>query len=246
MSKILIEKSGAITTITINRPEVLNAIDKEASEALADAFKAFAADEEARIAILAGTERAFSTGLDLKALMKGETPNLSEEGNSPMGPLRLRLRKPVIAAIEGYAVAGGMAIATWCDMRIAAKNAVFGMLDRHVGVPIVGGVTVTLPKLIGMSHAMDIVLTGRKVDAEEAYRMGYVNRLVENGTALEQARMLAEELASYPWEAMMMDRLSLIEGMDMHDEMAKLNEFRRGMSAFGTDEMFALASKFEK
>ena len=237
-----IEKSDGVTTITINRPKVRNAIDRDTATQLADAFRAFESDSDAKVAVLTGAAGHFSAGLDLKALARGETPNISEEGDSVMGPLRLRMRKRTIAAVEGFAVAGGMALAVWCDLRVAAKSAVFGMLDRKVGVPILGAVTVSLPRQIGLSHSMDIILTGRRVPAEEAHRMGLVNRLVEDGTALRDAQALAGELAALPWAALVTDRLSLIEGLDLPRDIAERNEFRRGLAAFGTPEMHAGAT----
>ena len=197
--KVIVEKSDGVTTITINRPEVRNAVDSETATQLADAFRAFESDPDAKVAVLTGAKGHFSAGLDLKAVARGETPPVSEEGDSVMGPIRLRMRKPTIAAVEGFAVAGGMALAVWCDLRVVAKSAVFGMLDRKVWVPILGAVTVSLPRQIGLSHAMDIILTGRRVDAEEAHRMGFPNRLVEDGTALRDAQALARELAALPW-----------------------------------------------
>ena len=242
--KVVVEKSDGVTTITINRPEVRNAVDAETSTQLADAFRAFESDPDAKVAVLTGAKGHFSAGLDLKAVARGETPAVSEEGDSVMGPIRLRMRKPTIAAVEGFAVAGGMALAVWCDLRVVAKSGVFGMLDRKVGVPILGAVTVSLPRQIGLSHAMDIILTGRRVDAEEAHRMGFANRLVEDGTALREAQALARELAALPWAALVTDRLSLLEGMDLPRDIAERNEFRRGLAAFGTPEMQAGAKSF--
>ena len=242
--KVIVEKSDGVTTITINRPEVRNAVDSETSTRLADAFRAFEGDPDTKVAVLTGAQGHFSAGLDLKAVARGETPTVSEEGDSVMGPIRLRMSKPTIAAVEGFAVAGGMALAVWCDLRVVAKSAVFGMLDRKVGVPILGAVTVSLPRQIGLSHAMDIILTGRRVDAEEAYRMGLANRLVEDGSALRDAQALARELAALPWAALVTDRLSLIEGLDLPRDIAERNEFRRGLTAFGNAEMQAGAKSF--
>ncbi|MEM9610664.1 MAG: crotonase/enoyl-CoA hydratase family protein [Actinomycetota bacterium] len=246
MSKVLVEREGPVVTITINRPEVRNAFDPETAALLADAFRDFAADDELKVAVLTGTGGDFSTGADLKALSRGETPRLEEDGDSPVGPVRMRLRKPVIAAVAGYAVAGGMALALWADLRVVERSATFGMPDRKVGVPIVGGVTVTLPRIVGLSHAMDIILTGRMVDADDAYRMGIANRLVEDGTALDEARALAHELADLPWDCLVNDRLSLIEGMDLPRDAAELNEFRQGMKVFGASEMLQGTTAFTR
>lgn len=242
--KVLTEKEGEIYIITMNRPEVRNAIDQGLREQLADAFRAFQADDTAKVAILTGADGQFSSGGDLKLWSEGVPPKLSEEGDSPIGPVRMRMTKPVIAAVEGYAVAGGMALACWCDMRVVAQGAAFGMLDRRFGMPIIGGVTVSLPKLIGLSHAMDLILTGRLVDADESYRMGLANRLVDQGRALAAAKELALSLAGFPWQALVSDRKAVLEGMDMTDEAAKLNEFRLGVRTIESGESVAGAKRF--
>ncbi len=242
--KVLTDLDGHVFTVTINRPEVRNAFDPETSTLLADAFRTFEEHADARVAVLTGTDGNFSTGADLKALARGEMPRLEEDGDSPVGPVRQRLSKPVIAAVAGYAVAGGMALACWCDLRVVERGATFGMPDRKVGVPIIGGLTVTLPRLIGVSHATDIILTGRMVDAEEAFRMGLANRLVDDGTALATAQALARELSDLPWDCLVSDRASLFEGLDLDRDAAELNEFRRGMAVFGGSEMMAGAQAF--
>lgn len=242
--KVLVEKDGPVTTITINRPEVRNAIDKETAELLASAFREFESDDESKVAVLRGAEGQFSSGADLKAWSKNEGPQLSETGDSPLGPIRMNLSKPVIAAVAGYSVAGGMALALWCDLRVVEETAVFGMLDRRFGVPMIGAVTVKLPKLIGLSHAMDIILTGRQVDANEAYRMGLANRIAPHGQSRKVAEELARELAGYPWLCLVNDRKALLEGMDLSDEAAQRNEFRRGMATIQSGETLDGAGAF--
>ncbi len=242
--KVLTERDGSIVTITVNRPEARNAVDRETAAALAEAFREFERDDELRVAVLTGAGGHFSAGADLKAMARGEMPRMEEDGDSPLGPIRMRLRKPVIAAVAGYAVAGGMALALWCDLRVVERTANFGMPDRKVGVPIVGGVTVALPRLIGLSHAMDIILTGRMVDGAESYRMGLANRLVDEGAALTEAQGLAHELASLPWDCLVNDRQSLLENQDLDREFGELNEFRRGQRLFGDGEMRAGTTAF--
>ena len=242
--KVLIEKNDSITTIIINRPEVRNALDRETAALLADAFRQFEADPEAKVAVLTGAAGHFSAGADLKALARGEQLRMEEQGDSPIGPVRMNLSKPVIAAVAGYAVAGGMALTLWCDLRVVEETAIFGMLDRRFGVPMIGAVTVNLPRLIGLSHATDLILTGRQVDAQEAYRMGLANRIVPQGKAREAAEALARELASHPWLCLVNDRKALREGLDMPTELAHVNEFRLGMATMNSGETAVGASNF--
>ena len=230
--KVLVEKRGAVTTITINRPEVRNAIDRETADLLAEVFREFEEDEGARVAVLTGADGQFSAGADLKSIASGGQLRFSETGDSPLGPVRMRLRKPVIAAVAGYAVAGGMALALWCDMRVVERTATFGMFDRRYGVPMLGAVTVNLPRLIGLSRAMDLILTGRAVEAEEALHIGLANRVVESGTALTEAQALARQLSEFPWECLVSDRMALLEAQDLTSEQGQLNEYRLGMSNF--------------
>ena len=184
MSTVRYEIDGAVATVTIDRPQVRNAVDRTTAAALADAFRRFDADESLAAAVLTGAGGAFCAGADLEALADGRGNRVGEEGDGPMGPTRMLLGKPVIAAVEGPAVAGGLELALWCDLRVAARDAVFGVYCRRWGVPLIDGGTVRLPRLIGMSHALDLILTGRGVSGEEALRMGLVNRLVEPGQAL--------------------------------------------------------------
>src|SRR5580704_6809780 len=197
---------GRITIVTIQRPEARNAVDRDTAEALAFAFRQFDADPMSDVAILTGAERNFCAGADLKMFNN----RLSAEGDGPMGPTRLRLSKPVIAAVEGFAVAGGLELAIWCDLRVAARNATFGVFCRRWGVPLVDLSTVRLPRLIGHSHAMDLILTGRGVDAREALGMGLVNRVVEDGRALAAALELAAGLSALPQGCLRSDRRSAI------------------------------------
>ncbi|WP_322937379.1 crotonase/enoyl-CoA hydratase family protein [Nocardioides bizhenqiangii] len=208
-----IERRGPVTVVTINRPDVRNAVDTEHAQALYDAFLAFDADPDASVAVLTGAGGAFCAGADLKAVstgtMKADPPGV--DGPAPMGPSRLLLSKPVIAAVEGHAVAGGLELALWCDLRVADPEAIFGVFCRRWGVPLIDGGTIRLPRLIGQSHALDLILTGRPVAAEEALFMGLVNRVSAPGAALEEAVALAEQLAAFPQTCLRQDRLSAYE-----------------------------------
>ncbi|MEM9880573.1 MAG: crotonase/enoyl-CoA hydratase family protein [Pseudomonadota bacterium] len=242
--KVLIERDGEIITVTINRPEVRNALDRETADLLANTFHDFEADPDLKVAILTGVGGQFSAGADLKAIARGENLRFEETGDSPIGVARIRTSKPVLAAVSGYAVAGGMAMALWCDMRIMEETATFGMFDRRFGVPMVGAVTVNLPRLLGLSHAMDLILTGRAVDAEEAFRIGLANRVVPEGQALAKAKELAKELAAFPWLCLMNDRKALLDSYDMSTEAAHKNEFRLGMQVFASGESKEGAGEF--
>jgi len=208
---VRVEHEGPVTIVTIDRPYARNAVDRPTAEQLADAFRAFDADDEQRVGILTGANGVFCAGADLKAVGEGRGNAVREEGDGPMGPTRMLLSKPVIAAVEGFAVAGGLELAVWCDLRVAARDAVFGVFCRRWGVPLVDGGTVRLPRLIGHSHALDLILTGRGVSGDEAVRMGLVNRMTEPGGALDGARALAHELAELPPRCMREDRLSSYE-----------------------------------
>lgn len=204
-----IQKRGAITIVTLDRPEARNAVDRETAQQLADAFRAFEQDDEAHVGVLYGAHGTFCAGADLKAFAAGNPNRLEPEGDGPMGPSRMLLGKPVIAAISGHAVAGGLELALWCDLRVAEEDAILGVFCRRFGVPLIDGGTIRLPRLIGLSHALDLILTGRPVEADEALRMGLVNRVVAPGEALEQAIVLAEQIAKFPQVCMRQD-LSLI------------------------------------
>jgi enoyl-CoA hydratase len=227
---IRVERSGPVTTVVIDRPEVRNAVDPEHAAGLHDAFTAFEADPDAHVAVLYGEGGTFCAGADLKAVSEGRfdvaPPEESDRG--PMGPTRLRLTKPVVAAVAGHAVAGGLELALWCDLRVAEEDAVFGVFCRRWGVPLVDGGTVRLPRLIGQSNALDMVLTGRPVGAEEARRMGLANRVVPTGQAREDAEALAAEIARFPQLCMRHDRLSLHEQDGLSLDAAMANEWRHG------------------
>jgi enoyl-CoA hydratase len=241
---IRVDNDGPVRIITIDRPEVRNAVDEPTREALADAFRAFDADESASVAILTGADGVFCAGADLKAFATGKKRRRSEDGDGPMGPTRMILGKPTIAAVEGYAVAGGLELALWCDLRVAAENAVFGVFCRRWGVPLIDLGTVRLPRLIGQSHAMDLILTGRGVSGEEALRMGLANRLTPKGGALSAAVELAKDLAALPQRCLRSDRLSAIEQWSLGWREAMLNEFHRGMTVINSGESKDGATRF--
>jgi enoyl-CoA hydratase len=244
MSTVRVEKNGPITIVTIDRPEVRNAVDEPTREALADTFRTFDADDTANVGILTGAAGVFCAGADLKAFAAGKKRRRTEDGDGPMGPTRMVLSKPVIAAVEGYAVAGGLELALWCDMRVAAEDAVFGVFCRRWGVPLIDLGTVRLPRLIGQSHAMDMILTGRGVSGDEAVRMGLVNRLVPKGQALTEALKLANELAALPQRCMRSDRMSAMEQWSYGMQEAMLNEFHRGMTVINSGESKEGATRF--
>ncbi len=233
---IRIEKTGPVTTVTIDRPELRNAVNPATAAALAEAFRAFDRDDTQHVAILTGAGGTFCAGADLKAYAAGEGFRLEESGDGPMGPTRLELSKPVIAAVEGHAVAGGLELALWCDLRVAAKDAVFGVYCRRWGMPLIDGGTVRLPRLIGQSHALDLVLTGRGVSGEEARSMGLVNRLVPRGAALAVATELAGELAALPQRCLRSDRSSLLGQWGSAEPDAMRREFRLGKAVLDSDE----------
>lgn len=228
---VRIEKSGPITTVLINRPEARNAVDGPTAAALADAFRDFDADPSSSVAVLGGVGTAFCAGADLKSVGTDRGNQLTPvaDGDGPMGPTRLVLTKPVIAAVQGHAVAGGLELALWCDLRVADTTAVFGVFCRRWGVPLIDGGTVRLPRLIGQSRAMDMILTGRAVDAEEAFAMGLANRVVPAGTALAAARELANALAAFPQTCLRSDRASTLAQWEATDPLA--TEFSHGAHA---------------
>jgi enoyl-CoA hydratase len=228
------------TIVTIQRPEARNAVDRQTAEALAFAFQEFDADPLSDVAILTGAGGNFCAGADLKKFGN----HLNAEGDGPMGPTRLRLSKPVIAAVEGFAVAGGLELALWCDLRVAARNAVFGIFCRRFGVPLIDLGTVRLPRLIGQSQALDMILTGRAVEGEEALKMGLANRLTEAGEALDGARELAQTIGAHPQKCMRSDRLSVLEQWDLSWDEAMQNEFRLGMQVIESGESKEGASRF--
>lgn len=244
MSTVHSTRDGAVAVITIDRPQRRNAVDRPTADALAAAFRVFEADDALAIAVLTGAGGAFCAGADLKALAEGRGNRLSEDGDGPMGPTRMLLSKPVIAAVEGPAVAGGLELALWCDLRVAARDAVFGVYCRRWGVPLVDGGSVRLPRLIGMSHALDLLLTGRGVSGEEALRMGLANRLVEPGATLAEACSLAAQIARFPQRCLRNDRLSAYEQWSLDLPRALANETRLGMQVIASGEPRAGAARF--
>lgn len=231
-----VEHLGPITVITLDRQHARNAVDRPTAEALADAFRAFDADEDARVAVLHGAHGTFCAGADLKALAAGDPDRinrLAPDGDGPMGPSRMLLSKPVVAAISGHAVAGGLELALWCDLRVVEESAVLGVFCRRFGVPLIDGGTVRLPRLIGLSRALDLILTGRAVDAHEALSIGLANRVVPDGTSREAAITLASQLAAFPQRCMRGDRLSAYEQFGMSLDDALDMEFHRGVEALG-------------
>lgn len=238
------EVAGAVVTITIDRPRARNAVNAETAEQLVSCFRKFAGDDELSVAVLTGAGNTFCAGFDLKAVAAGEPNRLLGEGDGPMGPTRLELDKPVIAAIEGYAVAGGLELALWCDLRVAARDATFGVFNRRFGVPLVDLGTIRLPRLIGHGRAADLVLTGRSVTAGEALEIGLVNRLVDPGSALDESRQLARRLAELPQRALRADLQSLRRQWSLsHDEAMKA-EFRGGMKVIDSGEAREGARRF--
>jgi len=241
---VITAHDGKVFTVTINRPEVRNAVDSATAAALADAFKEFEADDELSAAVLTGAGGTFCAGADLREVADGRRTAIDENGSGPMGPTWLQLSKPVIAAVEGYAVAGGLELALWCDLRIAARDAVFGVYNRRFGVPLIDLGTVRLPRIIGQGRALDLILTGRSVSGEEALQIGLVNRLVEPGKALAAALELAHTLASFPQHGLRADRMSVYEQWSLSWEESRLNELSRGLRVLASGESRAGAQRF--
>jgi enoyl-CoA hydratase len=241
---VRVERDGQVTIVTIDRPEVRNSVDGPTALALGEAFRAFAADNDALVAILTGAGGVFCAGADLRGMLEGRGNRVESEGDGPMGPSRMLLDKPVVAAVEGYAVAGGLELALWCDLRVAARDAVFGVYCRRWGVPLIDGGTVRLPRLVGLSHALDLILTGRGVSGDEASRIGLANRLAEPGHALDDARALAHELARLPQVCLRNDRRSAYEqdGLSLDDALAL--EFALGRRSLDDTETAAGIRRF--
>lgn len=254
---VLVERRGAVTVITINRPGARNAVDRPTADKLVEAFLEFEADDDASVAVFTGAHGTFCAGADLKAVASGD-PALANQGtypktgalfdrfapDGPMGPSRMLLSKPVIAAVEGHAVAGGMELACWADMRVVAESAVFGIFCRRWGVPLVDGGTVRLPRIVGHGRAMDLILTGRAVEAQEALAMGLANRVVPEGHAVEEAVKLAEEIAKFPQGCMRGDRLSAYMQWDMPYDQAMATEFRFGRETLASGATRKGAARF--
>lgn len=241
---VRVERAGAVTTVILDRPQVRNAVDGPTAAALADAFRDFDADRDAAAAVLYGAGGTFCAGADLRAIGTPAGNRAAPDGDGPMGPTRLRLSKPVIAAIAGHAVAGGLELALWCDLRVAETDAVLGVFCRRWGVPLIDGGTVRLPQIIGLGRALDLILTGRGVDAREALQIGLVNRIVPHGTARAAAEQLAGQLAAFPQTCLRGDRMSTIESMSVDHEAAMTNEFARGMASLGDPALAAGVSRF--
>ena len=247
MSSVLVERAGAVWTVTLNRPELRNAVDGATAHALAQAFRDFDADASACVAILHGAGGQFCAGADLKAVARGSGGNPLDsdmQADGPMGPTRLRLRKPVIAAVEGHAVAGGLELALWCDLRVAGSTAVFGVYCRRFGVPLIDGGTVRLPRLIGESRALDLILTGRAVSADEALALGLANRVVPAGQTHAAALALALQIAAFPQQCLRNDRASVQgqHGLGLRDALAQ--EFALGLHALQSGEALSGAQRF--
>jgi enoyl-CoA hydratase len=232
---VRVEKDGPVTTVIMDRPEARNAVDPETAEALIAAFESFEADGEARVGVFFGDNGVFCAGADLKVVASGSTPADWIEGDGPMGPSRRTLAKPVIAAVAGHAVAGGMELALWCDMRVLEEDAIMGVFCRRWGVPLIDGGTVRLPRLVGHGRAMDLILTGRPVGAVEALGMGLANRVVPRGTARAEAEKLAHEIAGFPQLCMNSDRASALEQWDLPFAEALANELERGRRALAAE-----------
>ena len=242
---VSVRADGRVTVVTIERPERRNAVDLPTAKALFDAFRRFDEDGLSDVAVLTGAGGAFCAGADLKALAEGETRPVEPDGEfGPMGPTRLKLGKPVIAAIEGPAVAGGMELALWCDLRIAARSAVFGVFNRRFGVPLIDLGTIRLPRIVGHGRALELILTGRAVGAEEALRIGLVNEVTEDGGALTRAVALAHALSAFPQTAMRNDRLSALEQWELGGAEAIANEVERGLDAIASGETAEGSERF--
>jgi enoyl-CoA hydratase len=246
---IAIRRRPPLLEVRIERPELRNAVDRLTADMLASSFRAFEADAELKVALLTGAGGNFCAGADLKAV-SGSDPErrnrVEPDGDGPMGPTRLQLTKPVIAAISGYCVAGGLELALWCDLRVADETAQFGVFCRRFGVPLIDGGTVRLPRLIGMSRALDMILTGRPVGAEEALQFGLVNRLVKSTELMAEAEKLALQIAAFPQTCMRMDRRSAYEQWGLSETEAMRNEFNRGLGTLASGETVAGASRFRE
>ena len=238
-----VEKNGPVTTVILDRPDVRNAVNREAAEGLAQAFREFDRDDEALVGVLFGDHGTFCAGADLKAIAAGNGNRTEQTGDGPMGPSRMVLSKPVIAAISGYAVAGGLELALWCNLRVMEEDAVLGVFCRRWGIPLIDGGTVRLPRLIGLSRALDLILTGRPVGATEALNIGLVHRVVPKGASRWAAEELARELAQFPQACMRGDRMSAYEQFDLSFEEAMANEFNHGLAAL-KEETSAGAKRF--
>jgi len=238
------EVKEAVYTVILSRPERRNAVDRDTAAMLAEAFRDFEARSDASVAVLYGEGGNFCAGADLQAVAEGNGNMVTPQGDGPMGPTRLRLSKPVIAAVAGYAVAGGLELALWCDLRVAEKNAVFGVFCRRWGVPLIDGGTVRLPRLVGHGRALDLILTGRPVGADEALRIGLADRVVADGSAREEAEALARQIAAFPQRCLRADRASAFDQWDLPHEAAMRNELHGGRDVILSGETVTGASRF--
>ena len=243
--KVITKREGDIFIVTINRSDIRNAVDRETAEMLYNAFLGFDQDASLSVAILRGEGGHFCAGADLTAVAEGRANRLEPGGSAPMGPSRLRLGKPVIAAVSGYAVAGGLELALWCDLRVAGEGAIFGVFCRRFGVPLIDGGTVRLCRIVGTGRALDMILTGRPVPASEALNMGLANRVVADSAVLDEAMLLARQIAVHPQTCLRHDRLSMYEGLDMGFDHAMANEFRHGMDVIASGETVQGAGRFK-
>ncbi len=241
---VRVERDGAVSTVILDRPEVRNAVDGPAAAALAAAFGEFDADAAAHVAVLWGAGGTFCAGADLKAVGGPDGNRAEPDGDGPMGPTRLRLAKPVIAAIAGHAVAGGLELALWCDLRVAEEDAVLGVFSRRWGVPLIDGGTVRLPRVIGLGRALDLILTGRPVPAPEALAMGLVNRVVPVGQARAAAQALAHELAALPQQCLRSDRASTLAAAGLPEDAAMASEFQHGAAVLAGPGLAEGVSRF--
>lgn len=241
---VRMERVGVVTTVVLDRPEVRNAVDGPTAVALADAFRAFEADPDAAVAVLWGAGGTFCAGADLRAVGGPAGNRVEPDGDGPMGPTRLALSKPVIAAVAGHAVAGGLELALWCDLRVAEEDAVFGVFCRRWGVPLIDGGTVRLPRIIGVGRAMDLILTGRAVDATEALQLSLINRVVPHGEARDAAEQLARELAALPQACLRGDRMSAVESVSLDHDAAMANELRHGLASLSDPGLLTGVTRF--
>ncbi len=243
---VVVERDGPVAIVTIDRPERRNAVDRDTANALVEAFQDFDGDPDLSVAILTGSQGQFCAGADLKAISEGKGNRVSEQGDAPMGPSRMRLSRPVLAAIEGHAVAGGLELALWCDMRVVAEDATMGVFCRRFGVPLIDMGSIRLPRLIGHSRAMDLILTGRAIGAEEALSFGLANRIARSGEALAEAKQLAKEIAAFPQACMRGDLQSAREQWSLSEDDAITNEIRIGMQTIASGETVSGATRFAR
>jgi len=243
-NSVISARDGKVLTVTINRPHVRNAVDSATAAALAEAFKEFEGDHALCATVLTGAGGTFCAGADLREVADGRRTAIDENGSGPMGPTWLQLSKPVIAAVEGHAVAGGLELALWCDLRVAARDAVFGVFNRRFGVPLIDLGTVRLPRMIGQGRALELILTGRAVSGEEALQMGLVNRLIDPGKALAVALELAHALAEFPQQGLRADRMSVYEQWSLPWDEARRNELKHGLRVLASGESRTGAQRF--